>query len=90
MFSNSISTFYYCEKRSSKFLVSSRYNAHCSLIIRILAALKLEYMKMSFVPFLKVIHWLKLPEYNGFVVVCSVGIVSVVIGDEENEAPPIN
>lgn len=37
-----------------------------------------------------VIHLLKLPALNGFVVVFSVGIVSIVIGDGENEAPPVN
>ena len=47
-------------------------------------------MKMRSVLFFTIIHWFKLPAFNGFVVVFSVGIVSIVIGDEENEAPPIN
>lgn len=61
-----------------------------SNIIRILAALILKFMKMRFVLFFTIIHWFKIPAFNGFVVVFSVGIVSIVIGDEENEAPPIN
>ena len=46
--------------------------------------------KKSFVVFCEVMYLLKLPVFNGSVVVDSVRIVCVVIDGEENEAPPFD
>lgn len=44
----------------------------------------------SLVLFFEVMLMLKLPAFNGAVVVDSVRIVCVVIGGEENEEPPFD